>query len=62
MVVSLLTSHYAVVMALVLGYVHVWTYVTFIFNVNTFTFCRYDRFIDAFEHVANMIDDIYKVC
>ena len=23
---------------------------------------RYDRFIDAFEHVANMIDDIYKVC
>lgn len=21
---------------------------------------RYDRFIDAFEHVANMIDDIYK--
>ena len=22
---------------------------------------RYDRFIDAFEHVANMIDDIYKV-
>ena len=25
-------------------------------------FCRYDRFIDAFEHVANMIDDIYKVC
>ena len=26
-----------------------------------FILCRYDRFIDAFEHVANMIDDIYKV-
>ena len=31
-------------------------------NVILFIFlCRYDRFIDAFEHVANMIDDIYKV-
>jgi len=24
--------------------------------------CRYDRFVDAFEHVANMTDDVYKVC
>ena len=25
------------------------------------SWCRYDRFIDAFEHVSTVIDDIYKV-
>ena len=30
-------------------------------SYSLWSWCRYDRFIDAFEHVSTVIDDIYKV-